>query len=111
MKDDLFPSAVKSGNLRLVVDWMRRRAGIQNCAGIGGLKGGQGLKWYKPKPDDIPGFVCCEACYEDHITATSFSSRFGLVPTELHKSGDVWACDMSLAYLAKLYHEKSKISD
>lgn len=84
---------------------------VLDCVGIQGLKGGQGLKWYKPLADDIPGFVCCEACYEDHITATSFSSRFGLVPPELHTSDQAWACDMALSYIAKLYPVKSKAND
>ena len=111
MKKDLFPSALKSGNSAQVAEWMRRRSQIPDCVGIQGAKGGQGLKWYKPRGDDIPGLVCCEACYEDHVTAASFSSRFEPIPPELHSPEHTWACDFALRYVAELYPKKADAND
>ncbi|KAG9254788.1 uncharacterized protein F5Z01DRAFT_94492 [Emericellopsis atlantica] len=108
MKDHLFPEALTTGSLRRAAEWMRRRATIQDCKGTNGVSGGQGMKWYKSRRDDIPSFVVCEACYEDHMAFQESSGHFFALPEDLHKPENTWACDLAIPYILRLWKKLGK---
>lgn len=116
MKKLLWKQAQDTGSLRDVTDWMLLRSQVQTCKGMDGTKGGQGHKWYKPaakrEEEDIPGFVACHACYEDHILVSApFSTRFAAVPESLHSPEAVWACDLAIPYVKRQFEQKTRSSD
>ncbi|KAI1407724.1 hypothetical protein F5Y13DRAFT_183156 [Hypoxylon sp. FL1857] len=72
---------------------MRSRPLVPECKGIEGVKGKVGTKWYSAKSNMIPGFVSCEACYEDYILTNRFSTNFE--PSKPQPALDTWACDIA----------------
>ena len=96
--DSLLREAVVSNDFQPLCLFAKQRMSIKSCSGIQGIKGGSDVKWFKPINDDISGFVCCEACYEDVILATNFRTRF--VPYWDQQPPDqVWSCDLAIPYL------------
>jgi hypothetical protein len=107
MKDHLFKTAVASGHIQPVINWMRLRSSIPDCRGVTPLQGDVGYKWFRPREaNDIPGFVLCQACYEDHVLTNSLSAFFE--PTQLQGANEWWACDMAVPYILFEYNEKGK---
>ncbi|KAI1446501.1 hypothetical protein F5Y02DRAFT_407801 [Annulohypoxylon stygium] len=110
MRDFLFKEALKTGSLEPALGWMRTRPRIPDCKGIEGAKGKLGIKWYRAKADAIPGFVACQACYEDYIlTNGNFSIQFEPAPTQ--PEGDTWACDIAVPFIEKEYEARGKLND
>lgn len=61
--------------------------------------------------NEVPGFVACDACYEDHlITRPLLADRFQAVPYA-QAEHDAWACDMAILYTNRGYEEKAKEGD
>ncbi|KAI1387132.1 uncharacterized protein F4822DRAFT_274985 [Hypoxylon trugodes] len=109
MKDHLFKAALSSGSLDLALDWMRSRLQIPDCKGTDGVKGSAGVKWYRAKSNAIPGFVTCEACYEDLILTSQLSTNFE--PTHPHPVGETWSCDVAVPFVEKEFEARSKLND
>ena len=98
--DALLREAVASNNFQSLWSFADRRLSIKPCSGIQGIKGGNGVKWFKPVDDVVPGFVSCEACYEDVILGTNFSANF--VPHSGQQPADqVWSCDLAIPHLRR----------
>ncbi|PVH78448.1 hypothetical protein DL98DRAFT_516774 [Cadophora sp. DSE1049] len=49
--------------------------------------------------------VSCEACYEDYIAHTSFSSRFEKSASQ--PMGQIWACDIAVPHIRRALEEYS----
>ncbi|KAI2470185.1 hypothetical protein F4781DRAFT_391465 [Annulohypoxylon bovei var. microspora] len=109
MRDYLFKEAIVKGSLESAVGWMCTRPQIPACKGIEGVKGSVGIKWYRAKSDAIPGFVTCQACYEDHILTNDFSANFEPAPPQ--PEGDTWACDLAVPFIEKEYEARGKLND
>lgn len=89
-----------------IQDFMTRRAQIPQCVGKRGSNGSAGIKWFAPRTGDIPGFVACEACYEDIILATNFANNFQ--PSHYQGADQVWFCDLSIPFLARALKDYAK---
>lgn len=109
MRDHLFRDSVATGSLESALKWMRFRPVIPDCKGVDGIKGEVGIKWYSSKSDMIPGFVSCEACYEDYILTNHFSANFE--PSKPQPAFDTWACDIAVPFIEKEYKAKGELND
>ena len=96
--DHLLTQAVATNDFQPLVSFAEARLSIIPCAGTEGIKGGNGVKWFKPVNDCIPKFVCCEACYEDVVLGTSFGPNF-LPYGNQQPTDQSWSCDLALPYL------------
>jgi hypothetical protein len=121
MRDHLWKEALASGDLGPVLAWMQRRATIPHCKGVDGVKGDVaaelGVRWFAGgiqfmiSSSKTPAtFLACEACYEDHLLAGPFALQFG--PHDRPQPADaVWACDVAVPYIPKMYEKKSEEGD
>lgn len=98
--DSLLRQAVASNNFQPLCSFAEQRLSIKSCSGTQRIKGGNGLKWFKPINDVIPGFVCCEACYEDVILGTNFRPNF-VLDWEQQPTDQTWSCDLAIPYLRR----------
>ncbi|KAH7029521.1 uncharacterized protein B0I36DRAFT_385012 [Microdochium trichocladiopsis] len=106
MRDHLFQHAVSTGSMNEALDWMQARAAIPDCSGMMGVRGVEapGLQWYKLRQnDDIPGFICCQACYEDRLMCFPQLAEAEFVQSPPQQPQDHWACDMATPYLQREY--------
>ncbi|KAI1867422.1 hypothetical protein JX265_000739 [Neoarthrinium moseri] len=110
MKDNIFKTALATNYLQPVIDWMRLRSTIIDCKGIDGASGDAGVRWFNAKHDAIPGFVVCQACYEDYALCNSLSSFLQPHP-QAQGSQDVWACDLAVPFIQKQYQLDGKTKD
>ncbi|KAI0450244.1 hypothetical protein F5B21DRAFT_443233 [Xylaria acuta] len=114
MRDQLWKTAVASGSPREAVAWMRKRAAIPDCRGVGGVRGklAAGIEWFAPRDgNDIPHFVACEACVEDKLrTNHRFASRFAAC-AQPQPDDAVWACDMAVPFVEDEYDERARRDD
>lgn len=85
----LLKEAVVSNSIQPLCSFAEQRPRIKSCAGIQGVKGGDEMKWFAPANDVIPGFVCCEACYEDVVLSTNFKLSFVPYP-EQQSADETW---------------------
>lgn len=102
MKDHIWKNAVLTNCLQPAIDWMRLRATIPDCRGVDGVKGDTGIKWYSAVNDSIPGFLLCQACYEDHALTNPLASYFQPHP-QAQGAKDHWACDMAIPFIQQQY--------
>ena len=102
--------AVASNNFHPLCSFAKHRSSVKSCSGIQGIKGGNGVKWFKPVHDDIPGFVCCEACYEDDVLGTTFAPQFAPY-LEQQPTDQVWSCDLAIPYLKRSLQGYARSSD
>ncbi|KAI1801979.1 hypothetical protein F4811DRAFT_427100 [Daldinia bambusicola] len=109
MRDRLLKGALETGSLESALAWMRARPQIPNCKGTDGVKGEEGIKWYKPKLNEIPGFVCCQACYEDRVLVSHFSVNFE--PSQPQPAEETWSCDFAVPFIRDEYEARGKIND
>ncbi|KAI0602035.1 hypothetical protein F4775DRAFT_296738 [Biscogniauxia sp. FL1348] len=109
MQDYLFKDAVKSGSLQAVLEWMRFRSLVPDCKGVGGVKGDVGIKWYSPRSNAIPGFVSCQACYEDRLVNNQFATMFE--PWGPQPASETWACDVAIPFIQNEYEARGKHND
>ena len=94
-------SLYKKGDFPALRTFMASRTGLKvtTCHGVGGANANLNTTWYKPSSGDIQGMVSCEACYEDYIAHTSFSSRFEKsVP---QPADQIWACDIAVPFIRR----------
>ena len=98
--DLLLRQAIASNNFQPLCSFAEHRLEIKSCSGVQGIKGGNGVKWFKPTNDVIPDFVCCEACHEDVALGTIFRSNF--VPYLVQQpQNQIWSCDLAIPYLRR----------
>ncbi|KAI1473636.1 hypothetical protein F4774DRAFT_423093 [Daldinia eschscholtzii] len=109
MRDCLLKDALAMGSLEPALAWMRSRSRIPDCKGIDGVKGKEGIKWYRTKLNDIPGFVSCQACYEDHVLVNLFFVNFE--PSQPQPAEDIWSCDIAVPFIGKEYEVRGKTND
>ncbi|KAI0113493.1 hypothetical protein F4814DRAFT_347995 [Daldinia grandis] len=109
MRNHLLKDALATGSLEPALAWMHARLQIPDCKGIDGVQGKVGMKWYMAKLNDIPGFVSCEACYEDRLLTNHFFVNFE--PTQSQPAEDTWSCDMAVPFIEKEYEARGKVND
>lgn len=111
-KDHMFPTAVATSYLQPLIDYMRRRSNIPDCHGADGILGSTAyatnIKWYNTKDDTIPGFLVCEACFEDYVGCSSSLSTFLQPHPQGQALTDTWACDFALSFIQRQYEADSK---
>ena len=98
--DSLLRNAIASNSFQPLFSFAGQRLSIKSCAGTQGITGGNGVKWFKPSNDEIPGFVCCEACHEDIILGTNFALRFSPY-WEQQPTDQTWSCDLAIPFLRR----------
>lgn len=105
----LWPQAIASNDLQDVVAYMRARASTSHCHGHRGVAGSasEKVKWFQAEDNSIPGFICCETCYNAYIVGSSFENNF-LPSITSQDPNDTWACDISMPYLNKAISEYSR---
>lgn len=111
MKGNLIKTATEMTSLQPALDWMRFRSKILDCKGVDGVKGGKGYKWYMPRANSIPGFMVCQACYEDHILSNQFWSIFEPFSNNCYSKDELWTCALSIPFVRKQYEEKGMTND
>ena len=108
--NSLLRRAITSNDLQPLRSFAKQRLEIKSCQGVQGVQGGNDVKWFKPVNDDISGFVCCEACYEDVVLGTDFGPQF--VPYPQRQPADaVWSCDLAIPYLKHSLQEYARSAD
>ncbi|KAI0405165.1 hypothetical protein F4802DRAFT_615118 [Xylaria palmicola] len=116
MRGHLYPAALASGSLRDAAAWMRRRAAVPDCRGVEGIRGDTlasagGVRWFAPREArEIPGFLACEACYEDRIAPGGLAARFALFPTP-QTADTVWACDLAVPFVEREHDRRAPAGD
>ncbi|EME43464.1 hypothetical protein DOTSEDRAFT_35719 [Dothistroma septosporum NZE10] len=102
----LLVASVETGDDMGLLHYAYKRSQINSCGGPVGVEGGHRLKWFTNP--DIPGFLSCEACFEDYILATPVAAKFIARDVRDHQSRDVWHCDLSVPYIKRnlLQHGK-----
>lgn len=105
--DHLWPEAQRSGDLTALLAWMKKRSEeIKDCKGLGvGVSAHDEMKWFSPAQNEVPGFIACEACYEEAVLATPVGARFAFNPTQMN---DGATCDIQVPYIHRLLVKKCK---
>ncbi|EFQ34672.1 uncharacterized protein GLRG_09816 [Colletotrichum graminicola M1.001] len=97
----LIPQYLRTPDPQPLRDYMAKRIGIQDCYGVGGVKGTAGVKWFKPLDDRLNGFISCEACYEEVILGTAFHRHWA--PYDKPQANDdLWACDICIPFIGRI---------
>ncbi|OAA75243.1 integral membrane protein [Akanthomyces lecanii RCEF 1005] len=106
----IWPAALKTHSIDDLQAFLSSRLRIPNCKARAFTTGSDGIKYYGMIDDGIPGFIACEACFEDRIAGTSFEAQFQPYPTEQGKN-DTWVCDVSIVYVQKALVKFSERND
>ncbi|KAI1472781.1 uncharacterized protein F4812DRAFT_25011 [Daldinia caldariorum] len=109
MRDRLLRDALATGSWESALAWMRSRPRIPDCRGVDGVRGEEGIAWYRPRLNDIPGFGCCQACYEDRVLANPFFVNFE--PAQPQPAEEIWSCDLAVPFVGKEYEARGKTND
>ncbi|KAK1962495.1 hypothetical protein LY78DRAFT_643035 [Colletotrichum sublineola] len=97
----LIPQYLKTLDPQPLRDYMAKRLGIQDCHGVGGVKGSAGVKWFRPLDTRLNGFLSCEACYEEVILGTAFHRNWAPYEKPQAKD-DLWACDVCIPFIGRI---------
>ncbi|KAH8586545.1 hypothetical protein B0O99DRAFT_528495 [Bisporella sp. PMI_857] len=106
----LWPTVCRTGDLSTASEYMARRLHIPDCKGGSGAVMADKVEWFVDVDREIPGFVACEACYEDIILATEFAGRFRKHPSA-QGANDKWTCDLCLEYVKRAMKKFSRRKD
>ncbi|KAK1831446.1 hypothetical protein QBC39DRAFT_351331 [Podospora conica] len=89
----LWPQAVASGDMSLLVAYMvRRSTEVKFCGGTEGNPKSAGIKWFLPAVLDDMGNPCyCEACHEDLIVGGPFERRL-MAGVKEQPAEEDWYC-------------------
>ncbi|QUC20611.1 uncharacterized protein UV8b_04852 [Ustilaginoidea virens] len=109
VKNILWKQALRRNSVEELCSFMKRRLQVPDCRGTAAVLGSEGIKWFSPQDQEIPGFVACQACHEDRIMGTSFESRF--VPNGDQGAEDQWTCDACLPYMSRALDKLSSRND
>ncbi|KAK7418451.1 hypothetical protein QQX98_003943 [Neonectria punicea] len=101
MKGRLWPEAVATGNIGPVVEFMEKRANIDDCPKAA-MK--EGESWYTTA--EIPGMTLCKACFEDDLMATPFGSHF-----QLRSIATQAFCDSTTWYVRRIFDDCAKTNN
>ncbi|EQB45582.1 hypothetical protein CGLO_15522 [Colletotrichum gloeosporioides Cg-14] len=97
----LMPQYLKTLDPQPLRNYMTKRLSIQDCHGVGGVKGTAGVKWFKPLDTRLNGFLSCEACFEEVILGTAFHQNWAPYDSA-QAEDDVWACDICIPYISRI---------
>ncbi|KAL3305240.1 integral membrane protein [Colletotrichum asianum] len=97
----LIPQYLRTLDPQRLRDYMTKRLSIQDCHGVGGVKGTAGVKWFKPLDTRLNGFLSCEACFEEVILGTAFHHNWAPYDST-QAEDDVWACDICIPYIGRI---------
>lgn len=89
----LWSMARQTQNISPLVKYASMRSTVPDCLGPSGAMDGV-VEWYYAPSANLPGFVVCEACYEDYVAESAFALRFARCETQ--ESTEVWSCDFSV---------------
>ncbi|KAM0737613.1 hypothetical protein ACQRIT_007617 [Beauveria bassiana] len=106
----IWPAALKTHSIDGLKVFLSSRLLVPNCKGRTTTTGADGVKYYSMKKDDIPGFIACEACFEDCIADTAFAPQFEPY-AKVQGKEDRWICDVSILHVKKALAVFSKQSD
>ncbi|KAK8142505.1 hypothetical protein G3M48_008682 [Beauveria asiatica] len=106
----IWPAATKTHSIDGLKAFLSSRLVVPNCKGRTTTTGADGVKYYGMNKDDIPGFIACEACFEDCIADTAFAPRFEPY-AKVQGKDDRWICDVSILHVKKALAAFSKQSD
>ncbi|KAM3478213.1 hypothetical protein MY8738_006071 [Beauveria namnaoensis] len=106
----IWPAALKTHSIDGLKVFLSSRLLVPNCKGRTTTTGADGVKYYSMKKDDIPGFIACEACFEDCIADTAFAPQFEPC-AKVQGKEDRWICDVSILHVKKALAFFSKRSD
>lgn len=102
--ESLIGYGLSNNNWESIRQYMIYRGKIQNCTGAGNPVGlsttTNRYRWYRPINNEIEGFVCCEGCYEDLLSATNFRDRF-ILDENVINHNDQATCDMCVPFIKK----------
>ncbi|KAM3511796.1 hypothetical protein MY11210_004551 [Beauveria gryllotalpidicola] len=96
----IWPAALKTHSIDGLKAFLSSRLVVPNCKGRATTTGADGVKYYGMKDDDIPGFIACEACFEDCIADTAFAPQFEPY-AKVQGKEDRWVCDVSIVHVKK----------
>ncbi|OAQ74223.2 hypothetical protein VFPPC_01771 [Pochonia chlamydosporia 170] len=99
--ENLWPQSLSSNNLSNVLDYMKDRQNLPACP-----EKQLQQKRNRYVSEDIPGTTICEACFEDYLRHTPFSSRFKLQQGET--VGEQWYCDFSVWFVRRTLDDNVK---
>ncbi|KAH0429315.1 hypothetical protein CcaCcLH18_08527 [Colletotrichum camelliae] len=97
----LIPHCLKTLDLQPLRDYVTKRLSVQDCHGVGGVKGTAGVKWFKPLDTRLNGFLSCEACFEDIVLGTAFHQNWAPYDST-QAEDDVWACDICIPFIGRI---------
>ncbi|KAM0670322.1 hypothetical protein ACQRIU_000717 [Beauveria bassiana] len=106
----IWPAALKTHSIDGLKVFLSSRLLVPNCKGRTTTTGADGVKYYSMKKDDIPGFIACEACFEDCIADTAFAPQFEPY-AKVQGKEDRWICDVSILHVKKALAFFSKRSE
>ncbi|KAG0132768.1 hypothetical protein HOY82DRAFT_557633 [Tuber indicum] len=95
----IWPNALERGVLNGLRDYALMRANIPECRTVSGdLVNGLSSRWWRVIDGSMPKFRCCDACYQDMVMATGFSSYFA--PANPQPEEEAWVCDLSFPFIS-----------
>ncbi|KAL5340693.1 hypothetical protein BJX70DRAFT_104359 [Aspergillus crustosus] len=103
----LWPRAMQLNSLDEVLQFFKHRLNLSvaNCPGEGKtVAAANGVKRFKLSDryrSRFPGFVACEACYEDVLLASPLKDVFSECTT-LQAAYPYWSCDVAVPFVQKL---------
>ncbi|KPM43292.1 hypothetical protein AK830_g3298 [Neonectria ditissima] len=100
MKDKLWPEAVSSRNIGPAVEFMEKRANMNDCPQAA-MK--ENETWYTTT--EIPGMTMCKACFEDDLMATPFGNHFQ------QRTAAQAFCDSTTWYVRRIFENCAKTND
>jgi len=95
----LWPAAVQSGDLTALTNFMKHRATLPHCKGLGGNVEADKVRWFGSSSNEIPGYRACETCYESILLGTAFADRFAPLPAA--QGTNKWVCSMAYKYVER----------
>lgn len=108
--ESLIGYGLNNNNWESIRQYMIHRGKVQNCTGPGNPVGlstsTNSYRWYRPRNNEIEGFVCCDGCYEDVVSATNLRDRF-LLDNNVVNNNNQASCDMCVPFIKKCVLEHS----
>ncbi|KAH7303012.1 hypothetical protein B0I35DRAFT_447331 [Stachybotrys elegans] len=109
--EHLLKEAKVSGSTQNLVDYMTFRFAIPQCKGIRGASASDGFRWFKAKDNAMPGFVICQACWEDRVVfREAFAGRFEPSPN-VQPETVMWSCDLAVPYIRSQFDRRFEAND
>ncbi|PWW74255.1 hypothetical protein C7212DRAFT_283282 [Tuber magnatum] len=95
----IWPNALVRGALNGLREYALMRSNIPECSTVSrNPAGGLSSRWWRVVDGSMPRFRCCDACYQDIVMATGFSSYFALANPQPEE--EAWVCDLSFPFIA-----------